>query len=96
MAGGAAGGATAAAHAAQMNAVKACGVLVKLDPDAFLDLLERSENPAVVHSEQGFFTTTYRYLTSYRGLAFHCDAVQPLVLPGHCELFGAAKISLPG
>ena len=63
-----AGAAGAAAAAAIANAIKASGVLVRLDPEEFAKLLARAEAPLVVAAE-GFWGG-YKYLTSYRGLAF--------------------------
>ena len=89
---GAAGGAAAAA-AAIANAIKASGVLVRLDSEEFEKILTRVEAPLVVTSD-GFFGG-YKYLTSYRGLAFYTKAREPLSLPADAELVTAKKIWIP-
>ena len=93
-----AAGASAAAGAAAVviQAVKASGTLVRVEPDEFLGILQRQERPLVVHAEGGFFTTVYQYLTSYRGLAFYTRSPDPMSLPPDTELVLARKIWMPG
>jgi hypothetical protein len=95
MSAGASGGAAAAAAAAG-QAIKASGVIVRVEPDDFLRILGRAQQPLVVHATGGFFSTTYQYLSSYKGLAFYTKAAAPLDLPGGCELVLARKIWIPG
>jgi hypothetical protein len=78
-----------------INAVKACGTLVRVEPEVFLSILAREEDPLVVHSEGGFFSSTHKYLASHRGLAFHCKSPQALPLPEGVVLVEAKKISIP-
>ena len=87
---------SSAGHAAAVaNAVKACGSVVKVEPSEFLKILSFQENPLVVQNVGGFFSTSYRYLTSYRGLAFHCKSPKELRLPDETELINADKMSMP-
>jgi hypothetical protein len=58
--------------------------------------VQRQQKALVVHAVAGFFTTSYRYLTSYKGLAFFTDSPQELILPSDSELIMARKIWLPG
>jgi hypothetical protein len=88
-------GAHVAVHAAIANAIKASGVIVRLEPSEWLSVLKRSENPLVVIAEGGVFKKQFRYLTSYRGLAFFTKSAQALVLPGRAEVIVAKSISLP-
>jgi hypothetical protein len=88
-------GAHIAVHAAIANAIKASGVIVRLEPSEWLSVLKRSENPLVVIAEGGVFKKQFRYLTSYRGLAFFTKSAQALVLPGRSEVITAKSISLP-
>jgi hypothetical protein len=92
----AAGGGAAAAAAAIANAVKASGVIVRVEPRDFVRILERQETPLVVHSAGGVFTTTHRYLSSYKGLAFFAKSAERLPLPGDCEVVEAKTIWIPG
>ena len=92
MAGGAAGAAAAAAIA---RAIKASGSIVRVEPQDFLTILSKVENPLVVLSEGGFFSTNYRYLSSYKGLAFFTKSKTPLVISGNVELITAKKIWIP-
>jgi hypothetical protein len=90
----AAGGAVAAA-AAIANAIKASGVLVNVKPEEFMAILRRTERPLIITSEGGIFSTSYKYLTSYKGIAFYTKARVPLVLPAGAEIVRAQDISIP-
>lgn len=88
-------GAHVAIHAAIANAIKATGVVVRLEPSEWLSVLKRNENAIVVVAPGGMFRKGYKYLTSYRGLAFFTKSDQALVLPGRVEVITAKSISLP-
>jgi hypothetical protein len=87
-------GATAAAAIA--NAIKASGAIVRVSPDDFMSILYRADNPLVVMAGKTFWSGGYRYLTSYRGLAFFTKSDRPLELPGEAELIHAKSIWIPG
>jgi len=87
------GGAAAAAAIAQ--ATKASGVIVQVAPEAFGAILELNDEPLVVHATGGVFSTTHRYLTSYRGLAFFTKSKPVLPLPAHCQVVEAGRIWIP-
>lgn len=91
----AAAGAAAAAAAAIANAIKASGVVVRVDVAAFQTILRKVERPLVIYAEGGFFTTNYQYLVSYKGFAFFTKSAEPLLLPTGVETVMAAKIWLP-
>ncbi len=92
-----AGGAGAAAGAAAaIAAIKASGVIVIVEPDDFVGVVKRQPGALVVHATGGFFSTSYRYLTSYKGLAFYTKARAPLDLPPGTELVQAKAIWVPG
>ena len=93
--GAAAAGAAASAAAAIANAIKASGVLVRVTPGDFMAILKRMDEPLVVVGKGGYFKKHYRYLTSYRGLAFHTQSADALVLPPRAEIVGAKQISIP-
>ncbi|MEJ2368684.1 MAG: hypothetical protein P8Z49_10160 [Acidobacteriota bacterium] len=93
---GAGAGAGASAAAAIAQAIKASGVLVRVAPEEFMSLLGRMESPLVVTSESRFFGTTYKYLTSYKGLAFYAKSSRPLPLPPTAECVISGKIWIPG
>jgi hypothetical protein len=79
MSGGGAAGASgaAAAAAAIAQAIKASGAIVRVEPRDFLRIFEQQEAPLVVHATGGFFSTSYQYLTSYKGLAFFTKSETP-------------------
>ena len=85
----------AAIHAAIANAIKATGVVVRLEPGEWLSILKRAENPLVVVAQGGMFKTKYQYLTSYRGLAFFTKSPTALVLPGRADVITAKSMSVP-
>jgi hypothetical protein len=89
-------GAAAAAIAATSatNASKAIGAIVVVEPQVFLDILQRAEKPLVVHSPAGFMTK-YKYLTSYKGLVFFTKSKDALLIPASAETILAKKIELP-
>lgn len=91
----AAAGAAAAAAAAIANAIKASGVVVKVEPNAFQTILRKVENPLVIYAEGGFFSTSYQYMVSYKGFAFFTKSREPLLLPTGVETIVASKIWLP-
>ncbi|MFO0845391.1 MAG: hypothetical protein U0797_23910 [Gemmataceae bacterium] len=91
-----AGAGAAAAAAAIAQAIKASGVIVHVEPGDFLGILRRQQGALVVHAVGGFFTTSYQYLTSYKGLAFFAKSSAPLTLPSGTELVQAKKIWIPG
>ena len=98
MSAGAAGasGAAAGAAAAVAQAIKASGVIVRVEAEDFLGILKRQPGALVVHATGGFFSTNYQYLTSYKGLAFFTKASAPLNLPPGTELVQAKKFWMPG
>jgi hypothetical protein len=86
----------AGAAAAIAQAVKASGVIVHVEPDDFVGILKRQPGALVVHATGWFFGSEYRYLTSYKGLAFFTKAPAPLDLPAGTELVQAKAIWVPG
>ena len=85
-----------AAHAAAIaQAIKASGVLIRVDAGEFLRILQKQEEPLVVFAPAGFLQRGWRYLTSYKGLAFHTKAADALPLPPRAEVIEARSISIP-
>lgn len=71
-------------------------MIVRVEPDDFVGIVKRQPGALVVHATGGFFTTNYRYLTSYKGLAFYTKARAALDLPPGTELVQAKDIWVPG
>ena len=94
MTAGATAGAAAAA-AAIANAVKASGLVVKVEPVDFFAILKRSEEPVIVIGRGGVFRKHFQYLTTYKGLGFFTKSDSALVLPPHAEIIAAKSISFP-
>ena len=90
-----AGGAHAAHAAAMANAIKASGVVVRMEAADWLGIVKRIEDPLVVVGRGGVFRKHFQYLTSYRGLAFFTTSATELVLPGRVDVVAAKKISIP-
>jgi hypothetical protein len=86
----------AAAAAAIAQAIKASGVIVRVEPNDFLGIVHRQPGALVVHATGGFFSTNYQYLMSYKGLAFFTKSSEPLNLPSGTELVEAKAIWIPG
>jgi len=89
-------GASAGAAAAIANAIKASGVLVRVEPQEFVKILARANDPLVVIAEGGLLSTNYKYLTSYKGLAFFTKSDEALALPPDAEVVRARGINIPG
>lgn len=87
-------GAVVAAMIAE--AIKASGTIVKVEPEAFAQLLARTDSPLVVYSEGGLISTNHQYLMSYKGLAFYTKADEQISLPSGAEVIVAEKIWIPG
>lgn len=85
----------AAAQAAAINALKAYGTVVRVEPRSFIDILSRSERPLVVHTTAGLFRLVHKYLTPYRGLVFYSKLPRPIQFHGDVELVEAARIWIP-
>jgi ABC-type transport system substrate-binding protein len=85
----------AAAAAAIAQALKASGIVVRLEPGEFMKVLRRAPNPLVVIAQGGIFKPHYRYLMSYKGLAFHTKTAEPIELSADVEVVEAAKIWMP-
>jgi hypothetical protein len=91
-----AAGAAAGAAAAIAKAIKASGVLIRVEPEEFSKLLNRAKDPLIVVAEGGVFRKNYQYLMSYKGLTFFTKSAAPLPLPGGAELVNAGRIWTPG
>jgi hypothetical protein len=92
---GAAGGAAAAAAAATIQAIKASGAIVRVEPEEFRKLLAQNGQGLVVHSAGGLFSTKHKYLMGFKGLAFHTSAHDPIHVPSTCQVVEASKIWTP-
>ena len=86
----------AAAAAAIANAIKASGVIVKVESAEFEKIMTKAEKPLVVCAKGGFISTNYQYLMGYKGLAFYCKSATQLTLPTSVETIIAKKIWIPG
>ena len=91
--------AAAAQHQVALTAIRSWGPVVKIEPDGFLTILKNSEKtesaPLVVMATGGWFSTTYSYLTSYKGLYFYTKSSYPLLLPSEVEVVSVDKIWVP-
>ncbi|HKQ99553.1 MAG TPA: hypothetical protein VJT09_02700 [Pyrinomonadaceae bacterium] len=86
----------AAAAAAIANAIKASGVVVRVDTVNFQTILRKMERPLVIYAEGGVFSTKYYYLVSYKGFAFYTKSPAPLLLPSGAETVVTKNIWIPG
>lgn len=77
-----------------MNANKAMGSIITVEPEQFLDILGKTEKPLVVHSPSGILTKN-KYITSYKGLVFFTKTKDQLLIPAAAEIINAKKISVP-
>ena len=90
-------GATAgAAAAAAANAIKACGAIVTVRPEEFVNVLNRVPDPLVVVSHGGFFSKQYKYLLGYKGMVFFTKSPSEISVTKRIEWVHADSISIPG
>jgi hypothetical protein len=85
----------AAAAAAIANAIKASGVLIRVEPEEFEKILRQVQKPLIIHSQGGVFTTKYEYLANYKGFTFYTKSRLALQLPIETELIVAKRIWIP-
>ena len=85
----------AAIAAAIANAIKASGVVVRVRPEDFANILRRVDKPLVVYNKGAFFATKHQYLISYKGFAFYTKASNQIDLPRSVEVIIAEKIWIP-
>ena len=78
---------------AHTAAVTSVGIITRLEPEAFVELVSRQPSQLVVHAAGGIFTTKYKYLTSYKGLAFVTTSTSELTLPPGTELITAKTLN---
>lgn len=95
MGGAPAAASVAAATAATANALKAFGTIIYVEPDEFLKILSFQKDPLIVQARGGFLSKSFRYLTSYKGLAFFCKSRTELNLPVESKRIPAKKIMIP-
>jgi len=77
------------------NAIKAVGTLVRVSPEEFQRVAALQETPLVVCSRGKVFSKSWKYLTSYKGLAFHCKSKTELYFSAKSEFISAESISIP-
>lgn len=87
------GGAAAAAY--MIQAIKASGAIVQVEPEVFLRLVQETEEPVVIHSASRFLGERHQYLSSYRGFVLHAKSRDPLRPPGRAKVIEARKIWVP-
>jgi hypothetical protein len=84
-----------AAAAAIAQAIKASGAIVKVDPDEFRRLLQRSREPLVAVSSEWLFGKRFRYLMGYKGLIFYTSSKEEISLPSSVEVVAVKRIWVP-
>jgi len=80
------------AGAETAQAKRSFGPVVVMEPDEFLKILNRQEEPLVVYATGGLFRARHSYLTSYKGLTFYTKSAEPLRLPPRSEIINAKGV----
>lgn len=81
---------------AKSDSMTTSGTIVRVESSVFSMILAKVESPLVVIShEKVFLLEIYKYLTSYKALAFYTDSKRPLSLPSTVEIINAEKIWTP-
>jgi hypothetical protein len=86
---------SAAAVAAMIQAVKASGAIVRVDPKDFQIMLGKSEKPLVVQAREPWPLKRYQYLFGFRGLVFYTRSKDPLQFSMSVDMVAAKKIWVP-
>ncbi len=87
--------AAVAATAAISQAIKASGSLIRIDPEEFGRMINKMDDGVVVETTIKFFSTTYKYLTSYKGLIFFTKSTSQLSIPSRLEKITATSMYMP-
>ncbi len=82
-------------HTNTQQILKMNGVFARISPEDFQNLMSRNEGLMIVTSKAGLFRNQYQYLTSYKGLIFHCKCSEMLSIPSKHESVHAESVSLP-
>jgi hypothetical protein len=85
----------AAAAAAISQAIKASGSLIKVHPEEFSRMIGKMDDGIVVETTVVFFSTSYKYLTSYKGLMFFTKSKNQLSIPSRLEKIAATSMWMP-
>jgi len=76
-----------------MNALKAIGPIVRLDSDAFNEILKDTDSPLIVVSD--CIWGGKKYLTSHKGLTFYCKTKLTIQVPANSKIISSASIYVP-
>lgn len=87
--------AAAAAQAAINQAIKASGTLIRIEAEEFSRLIRNMDDGIVVEAETGIFSTSFKYLTSYKGLTFFTKSQVQISIPSKLEKIKARTIWMP-
>ncbi|GHT47254.1 hypothetical protein FACS189454_09510 [Planctomycetales bacterium] len=83
-------------HQQHVQAIRAVGGIVRVEAQEFQEILDRfADVPLVVHTTSGWFTTTFKYLTNYKGIFFYTKSPEELLFRREVELVKAAKMVIP-
>jgi hypothetical protein len=91
----AAAGSEAAIAATIVQAIKASGAIVQVEPRDFLILLAKCDKPLVVQARGLWPTYRHQYVFGYKGLVFYTKSKDPLQFSMGIELITAKRIWVP-
>ncbi|MCE3018772.1 MAG: hypothetical protein LW870_23240 [Pirellula sp.] len=77
--------AATAAAAASIQALKAGGVLVHVDPQEILWVVSKQSEALVLRSTFGRLSTHFSYITRFKRPAFYATSPEPLAFPAGTE-----------
>ena len=88
-------GAGAQAYAAMVNAIRASGAIVEVEPEALEQLVAKEKDPIVIFSEPGFLSKKFTFLINHKGFFFYTKTERHLSFPSDCEMIKSKKIWVP-
>jgi hypothetical protein len=69
------------------------GTGVRVKSEDFLHIIEKSQDPLVIITAEGFFTKIYKYVTAYKGFVFFTESLDRFEFGGNVEVIQAQSIS---
>jgi hypothetical protein len=84
-----------AAHAAMIQAIRASGAIVRVEPRDFDRIVRKTPDALVIRARPATFSKHHQYLTSYRGFVFHTRTREQLQFASSVEIVEAKSIWVP-
>jgi hypothetical protein len=79
-----------------IQAIRASGAVVQVEPRVFLQLLAKCQSTLIITAcKNSYFSKKFQYETTYQGFVFYTESAQPIELPEHAEIVIADELWTP-